>query len=213
MGWQSSDSPIEITNSSITHQVVDRPPESVLRGGEGAQQREYVQPQWVFDCLNAGILLPTEDYGPGKALPPHLSPFVDDEAEGYVPHQREVIAKLQKAHREANGEKKEEEDESDHDGPVEDPEASWRCEREADVEAEAMGTSSNSNSSPAAGRAPAGKSRKHEAAEERLKHQKALINKKHRRLLDRIEFGKQRKEQQAGALRAKRRAIEQKQQQ
>lgn len=62
----------------ITHHVVDRPalPSSLAQFDS---QRAFVQPQWAVDCVNQAKLLPTELYGPGKILPPHLSPFVDHE--------------------------------------------------------------------------------------------------------------------------------------
>jgi pescadillo protein len=54
-----------------------------------------VQPQWLFDSINHRVLLPPELYAPGKAPPPHLSPFVDNEAEGYTPEFALKIKQLQ----------------------------------------------------------------------------------------------------------------------
>jgi len=81
--------PDAISDPSITHQIVDRP---VIQSKQ-LPHREYVQPQWVFDSINMNALLPIEPYGPGKSLPPHLSPFVDDEEEGYVPQHKQILEK------------------------------------------------------------------------------------------------------------------------
>ncbi|ONK79176.1 uncharacterized protein A4U43_C01F3700 [Asparagus officinalis] len=90
VSWEGDGSPLKETDKSITHQIVDRPSQGHL-----FLSREYVQPQWVYDCVNARILLPTEAYMVGRVPPPHLSPFVDNEAEGYVPEYAETIKRLQ----------------------------------------------------------------------------------------------------------------------
>lgn len=88
IGWEGEGSPYSLTDSAITHVVMDRPTIS-----NKMENREYVQPQWLYDCVNHNILLSCEAYQPGKVLPPHLSPFVNNEAEGYVPeYQKEIDA-------------------------------------------------------------------------------------------------------------------------
>lgn len=78
VGWEGAGSPFSYTDPSITHVVMDRPCIS-----DRIANRDYVQPQWLFDCVNNGFLIPVEKYLPGLALPPHLSPFVDNAAEGW----------------------------------------------------------------------------------------------------------------------------------
>jgi len=57
----------------ITHYITDRNADMVTM----KENKEYVQPQWIFDCLNARRLLPVSEYLPGKKLPAHLSPFFE----------------------------------------------------------------------------------------------------------------------------------------
>lgn len=71
----------EEDSTEITHQIVDRGTEPADRRLE----REYVQPQWVFDCVNARILLPVDLYAPTAKLPPHLSPFTTYGPDSYIP--------------------------------------------------------------------------------------------------------------------------------
>eukprot|EP00227_Mantoniella_beaufortii_P019188 CAMPEP_0197575710 /NCGR_PEP_ID=MMETSP1326-20131121/1012_1 /TAXON_ID=1155430 /ORGANISM="Genus nov. species nov., Strain RCC2288" /LENGTH=734 /DNA_ID=CAMNT_0043138523 /DNA_START=104 /DNA_END=2308 /DNA_ORIENTATION=- len=88
--WEGEGSPYDPADGGVTHHVCDRPME-----GKMVEAREYIQPQWVVDCANWRILIPTGEYTPGKPPPPHLSPFVNAEDEGYTPDYQETLQRLQ----------------------------------------------------------------------------------------------------------------------
>ncbi|KAG8372922.1 hypothetical protein BUALT_Bualt12G0117400 [Buddleja alternifolia] len=94
VSWGFEGAPFEESDMSITHQVVDRPKQE-----RKFFSREHIQPQWVYDCVNARFILPTEKYMVGCIPPPHLSPFVNNEAEGHVPEYAEAIERLKAADR------------------------------------------------------------------------------------------------------------------
>jgi pescadillo protein len=72
-GDESDNTAFDENSESITHYVIDRPVEFITQ----KPNKEYIQPQWIFDCINSKKLLPVSDYAPGKKLPPHLSPFYE----------------------------------------------------------------------------------------------------------------------------------------
>lgn len=86
-------SPIAVHDSSITHHIIDRPKLPVSFNAY-PKSREYVQPQWIFDSSNFRFMLPVKKYSVGAALPPHLSPWVNDDEEGYKPAYKEQIEKM-----------------------------------------------------------------------------------------------------------------------
>jgi pescadillo protein len=94
----------EESDPKITHQIVDRDCSHMRL----KKNREYIQPQWIFDSINAGILLPYHEYAHNATLPPHISPFINDALKGYVPAQREHMNELI-AQSKQEGEEKEEE--------------------------------------------------------------------------------------------------------
>ncbi|CAN8236419.1 unnamed protein product [Cochlearia groenlandica] len=94
VSWEGEGAPFKEDDESITHHIIDKP-----SSGHMYLSREYVQPQWIYDCVNARIILPTEKYMVGSIPPPHLSPFVDNEAEGYVPDYALTVEKLKAAAR------------------------------------------------------------------------------------------------------------------
>merc|ERR1712136_457835 len=90
--------------------------------------RYYVQPQWVFDSVNARMQLPLAGYLPGDTLPPHLSPFVNEKDGSYVPPERQKIIALQRG--EDPGLNDEEEDFSEDDEIEEESEEESEGEEE-----------------------------------------------------------------------------------
>ncbi|KAI8937986.1 mRNA-binding ribosome synthesis protein nop7, variant 2 [Plenodomus lindquistii] len=94
------------SDPAITHQIVDRPalsdgasaphaPETENGGAAPPKAqwprstmpgRTYIQPQWVWDCINQGKLLRPDLYSPGAELPPHLSPWVKPKKGEYDPN-------------------------------------------------------------------------------------------------------------------------------
>ena len=58
---------------TVTHYVVDRP--SLLPPHKVEATVEYIQPQYLWDCLNSRMVLPAHGYRMGETLPPHVSPF------------------------------------------------------------------------------------------------------------------------------------------
>ncbi len=93
VGWEGLNSPIAEDDPTITHHIVDRP--KLPSSYESLpKSREFVQPQWVLDCSNFMFLLPIAKYAVGVTLPPHLSPWVDHDEEGYKPAYADEIERL-----------------------------------------------------------------------------------------------------------------------
>jgi len=77
-GDESENSAFKEDDKRITHYIIDRPPAGI----EMKPNKEYVQPQWIFDCINKKTLVPVSGYAPGKKLPPHLSPYYEVNEKG-----------------------------------------------------------------------------------------------------------------------------------
>uniref|UniRef100_A0A2K5Y9R6 Pescadillo homolog n=1 Tax=Mandrillus leucophaeus TaxID=9568 RepID=A0A2K5Y9R6_MANLE len=90
----------DVTNSRITHQIVNRPGQQTSIIG-----RCYLQ-----------LLLPMAEYFPGVQLPPHLSPFVTEKEGDYIPPEKLRLLALQRGGNprilNASEEKEEEEDDN-----------------------------------------------------------------------------------------------------
>lgn len=147
-------------DSSITHQVVDRPPlvkassaqvptvAEKLSNGEVTERinqrgrvpgRTYIQPQWVWDCINEGKLLRPDLYAPGATLPPHLSPWVKARKGTYDPS-----APLAEQEREGEAEEAEGLDEADDDDENEATSAEEDSDVGETIKSKAKGLSADS---------------------------------------------------------------------
>ena len=184
IGWDAVLGDGAFTNNeydtSITHQVVDRPPlaqasfpevseENTEESGRTSIQipkrggrmpgRIYVQPQWVWDCINGCKLLRPDLYAPGVTLPPHLSPWVKPTKGAYDPSAPLAEQEREGEAAEAEGLDEDEEDEEEDEesdavdeprpksGDTSFPEQTPSDEHGMDIAASASDTESDSDAS------------------------------------------------------------------
>lgn len=205
----------DVTDSCITHQIVDRPGQQTPVIG-----RYYVQPQWVFDCVNARLLLPVADYFPGVQLPPHLSPFVSEKEGDYVPPEKLKLLALQRGEHPENMDESEEEDEeegNDGDGDEggeneeeEEEDAEAGSEKEEEARLTALEEQRLEGKKPRVMEGTMKLEDKERLAQEEENEAKRLaimmMKKREKYLYNKIMFGKRRKIREANKLAEKRKA-------
>lgn len=223
IGWDGAGSPFNEKDERITHHLMDRPHQ-----GHRYFTREYVQPQWVFDSVNNGLLLPLARYVPGADLPPHLSPFVDDAAEGYTPEYRKQLTKLRSASQvmrevgdleRAGAEDDDDEEEENEeeafaaglkaelDGKAGDA-GSDEEEEEEEEEEKAESSQKRKTAASSLSAQPSKKAKREEEAKELHELATNMMSKKAKRLYDRMQFGLGKKADKIQALEDKRQKLE-----
>ncbi|KAG0340480.1 mRNA-binding ribosome synthesis protein nop7 [Podila horticola] len=213
VGWDKvlgEGSPFDENDEKITHQISDRPVQ-----GHRFLSRSYVQPQWAYDCINAGKLLTSETYSVGKTLPPHLSPFVEAKEGDYVPDQNQFEGETEDLEIESGDEDEEDEDEEDEDEDEEDADeeeeedAEHKDLHQIELEAEAKGVAftefeakenkkaKKGKTAPAPSSPPTTRGKKRTAAEaeeaEAKELAKIMMTNKQQKLYTKIQYGKDKK--------------------
>ncbi|KAK3514778.1 hypothetical protein QTP70_030668 [Hemibagrus guttatus] len=221
VSWDKSlciGSTYDITDETVTHHVVDRPSLD-----KQYINRYYIQPQWVFDCVNSKMLLPVENYFLGVALPPHLSPFVEEKEGDYVPPERQKLLALQRGEKpvaeqddDDDDDEEEEEEEEDEEEEEEEEEEDEEEEEEAEQEAKLKDMEQKRTQGKALsvkvtpGKVTSDNKQRLEQEEKAEEKRLAIMmmKKKDKYLYDKIMFGKKRKVREANKMAAKRKALD-----
>eukprot|EP00045_Choanoeca_perplexa_P007859 m.72326 g.72326 ORF g.72326 m.72326 type:complete len:609 (-) comp14251_c0_seq2:128-1954(-) len=184
--------PYSAEDARITHHIADRPSLSQTFDG-----RHYVQPQWVYDCINARTLLPTADYVLGAVLPSHLSPFVEEGADDYMPAERRAqLAAAKDIH---SADLQEDEIEEDD----EDREEIYQKELQDE-----LGEDAEAAPKPKRSKKVSKAQQRKDEEKEATELQRLMMTGKNRKLYSRIMHGKKKKQREAAKLESKRKALQ-----
>lgn len=209
-GYDGEESLYKEDSKKITHHIMDR----VINQSkiQFDVKRDYIVPQWVYDCINNQILLPASQYKPGSPPPPHLSPFVDNKLEGYLPKRQEEINELKGVTEEVYEPDIDEDEEFDNNKPMPinkdiDPDEQGdqmnkfddesSCSDEEDVKQKKQQKTKTKNKL------------KQSLEKERKELGKLLMTKRQRRLYTRINYSLRRKREFVNKLKEKRMKLEQ----
>ncbi|KAA0716870.1 Pescadillo [Triplophysa tibetana] len=211
VSWDKSlciGSTYDVTDETITHHIVDRP-----KIDKQYINRYYIQPQWVYDSLNAKMLLPVEEYFLGVTLPPHLSPFVEETEGDYVPPEKLKLLALQRGEKPQEEDEEEDDDDEEEEEDDDDDEQSEEDEEEEDeaklMEIEEKRTKGkNLPVKVTPGKVKAENRTKAEQEEKAEEKRLAIMmmKKREKYLYEKIMFGKKRNIRDANKLAAKRKA-------
>lgn len=207
LGWEGPNSPISVNDPTITHHIVDRPK---LPSSYSClpKSREFVQPQWILDCSNFMFLLPIAKYGAGATLPPHLSPWVDNEEEGYKPAYAEEIERLKNGEpmEEANEENDEEVEMTEKTSAIVDDEAEMSdAHGDDDIVESSVEEEEEEDDDTKAKRAAKNREREEKEAHELSK---SMMSRKAAHLYSRMQHGLAKKQSKVEALQSRRREVE-----
>lgn len=193
------------SDETITHQIVDRP-----NVNTEYLSRYYIQPQWVYDSVNAMMLLPVDLYFPGVKLPPHLSPFVEEKEGDYVPPEKQALLDLQqgvtKTLRRVEEASDNESSEDDSDGEVSDEDVGVAGSDEDNPKKRKHEEDEPPKPKVTPGKTfkeDPGKVAQREAAEEK-RLAIMMMHKKDKHLYEKIVYGQRRKNREALKLKEKR---------
>ncbi|CAK9786873.1 hypothetical protein CC85DRAFT_280738 [Cutaneotrichosporon oleaginosum] len=217
-------SPGEAPNAdAITHVLIDRPmTDERRRELEGGRKWVWVQPQWVADCVNRAKVLATDEYAPGKLLPPHLSPW-DGEGEPERPwleagagaEGAEAAEEDEEEGEEEEGDDEEEDDEEEEKDAAFPPALLAAAKNPepalvhaAELEAEANGTSHAEFKAQLkeATKLHGGKKAANARADEDLR--KIMMSNKKAKLYEKMKYGNAERQAEKEKLETRRREIE-----
>jgi pescadillo protein len=155
------------------------------------------------------FVLPVAKYGVGEPLPPHLSPWVDDEEEGYKPAYAEEIARIKNGETVDETEAMSDEQDGDEesvDESVEEMEVEDEDEEEAQEEEEPVAPTEQEKK-----KKKKKKKRKTTSADEEA-HElaRSMMSRKAAHLYGRMQHGIQQKNQKAEVLLNRRKEIDSK---
>ncbi|KAF4004452.1 Pescadillo N-terminus family protein [Saccharomyces cerevisiae] len=191
----------DIDMSKVTHQIVDRP---VLKNKVAG--RTYIQPQWIFDCINKGELVPANKYLPGEALPPHLSPWGD--AIGYDPTAPVEEGEEEESESESESEDQVEEEDQEVVAGEEDDDDDEELQAQKELELEAQGIKySETSEADKDVNKSKNKKRKVDEEEEERKLKMIMMSNKQKKLYKKMKYSNAKKEEQAENLKKKKKQI------
>lgn len=198
------------SDESITHQIVDRPTVDQLY-----LSRYYVQPQWLFDCVNARRLLPVEDYFVGAVLPPHISPFVTERPGDYIPPEKQMLLAqeqglaLSEKEDDEGVEKEDEDDEEDDEDDDEEDDSEKEDEKEVADKGQAKSGTVKKGMAVARGQVERDDGKALEQEEkEHYRFRELMIRNKDKRLYRSMMKNRKNREREAKRLDEKRKTID-----